>query len=122
MLIENSAGGGRMTLTRVSTPCSVFTRTLSLAMRLAAMDSLKKIRVRLIVLAGEKITYRSVTTEGRPSGTNATRMETAKVTQLAALPLYAVVIPTMKKTMAKTMAIVEIIITNWPLLYCQWIV
>ena len=93
-------------------------------MRLAAMDSLKKRndRVRLMILAGEKITYRSVTTEGRPSGTNATRMETAKVTQLAALPLYAVVIPTMKKTMAKTMAIVEIIITNWPLLYCQWIV
>ena len=46
-----------MTLTRVSTPCSVFTRTLSLAMRLAAMDSLKKKRSRLVNNTGRRKDY-----------------------------------------------------------------
>ena len=46
-----------MTLTRVSTPCSVFTRTLSLAMRLAAMDSLKKKRSRSVDNTGRRKDY-----------------------------------------------------------------
>lgn len=48
-----------------------------------------------------------MTTDGKPSGTKATRMDTAKVTVAAPLPLYDVVIPTMKKTMAKKIAMVE---------------
>ena len=60
-------------------------------------------------------TYKSVTTEGKPSGTKATRMETAKVTVCSPLPLYAVVIPTTKNTTAKTIAIADTIMTNRPL-------
>lgn len=59
--------------------------------------------------------YSRVTTEGRPSGTNATRIDTANVTVAAAWPLYAVVIPMAKNTTAKTMAIIETIMTNRPL-------
>lgn len=51
--------------------------------------------------------YSKVTTDGRPSGTKATKMDTAKVTVAAPLPLYEVVIPTIKKTMAKKIAMVE---------------
>ena len=66
-------------------------------MRFAAMDS------------------RRVTTDGRPSGTKATRIETANVTVCSPLPLYTVVIPTTKNTMAKKMAMNETIMTKRPL-------
>jgi hypothetical protein len=56
--------------------------------------------------------YSSVTTEGKPSGTKATRIETAKVTVAAAFPLYAVVIPTTKNITAKKIAMTEINITK----------
>ena len=41
--------------------------------------------------------------------------ETAKVTVAVALPLYAVVIPTTKNTIAKRMAIPDTIMTKRPL-------
>jgi len=78
----------------VSTPCRSLTRTFCLAIRFAAIDK------------------SNVTTEGRPSGTNATKTETANVTVCAALPAYTVVIPTAKKTMAKRIAMQETITTN----------
>ena len=56
-----------------------------------------------------------MTTEGKPSGTNATRIETAKVTVVAAFPLYTVVIPTTKKIMAKKIAMQETMTTKRPL-------
>jgi hypothetical protein len=98
--------------TRVSIPCSVFTRMLPLAMRLAAIDSLKIDCVQLIILdRGED--YSQEGNDGGKTLWHATRMETAKVTQLAALPLYVAVIPTiLKKTITKRMAIVEIVITK----------
>lgn len=52
-------------------------------------------------------TYKSVTTDGKPSGTNATRIDTANVTVWAPLPLYAVVMPTTKNTTAKMIAMLE---------------
>ena len=53
----------------VSTPCKSFTSTFCAAILFAAIDN------------------KSVTTLGNPSGTNATRMETAKVTVAPAWPL-----------------------------------
>jgi len=35
----------------------------------------------------ERLTYNKVTTDGKPSGTKATRIETAKVTVVVACPL-----------------------------------
>ena len=61
------------------------------------------------------MTYSKVTTEGRPSGTNATKIETANVTVFEAWPLYAVVIPTTKKMIAKMIAMTETIVTKSPL-------
>jgi hypothetical protein len=57
-----------------------------------------------------------VTTDGRPSGTKATRIETAKVTVAVACPLYTVEIPTAKKTIAKVTAMREINMTKLALL------
>ena len=54
---------------RVSTPCKSLTSTFWPAIRFAAIDKSR------------------VTTEGRPSGTKATRIETANVTVWAAFPL-----------------------------------
>lgn len=87
----------RQSLPRVSTPCKSLTKTFCCAIRLAAIDR------------------RRVTTEGKPSGTNATRIETAKVTVVAAFPLYTVVIPTTKKIIAKEIAMQETMTTKRPL-------
>ena len=90
-------------LPRVSTPCRSLTKTFCFAIRFAAMDR------------------SNVTTEGKPSGTKATRIDTAKVTVWATFPLYAVVIPTAKKTRAKRMAMHETITTKRPLFsYVQY--
>ena len=78
-------------------------------MCLAVIDSLKIDCVQLIIVdQGED--YSQEGDDGGKTLWHVTRMETAKVTQLAALSLYAVVI--LKKTIMKRMAIVEIIITK----------
>lgn len=58
------------------------------------------------------MTHSSVTTEGKPSGTKATRTDTAKVTVVVACPLYTVLIPTAKNTIANSIAMQEIIMTK----------
>ena len=54
-----------------------------------------------------------MTVDGRPSGTNAMRIETAKVNVYVALPLYTAVMPTMRNTIARMIVMVESNITKW---------
>lgn len=62
--------------------------------------------------------HRSVTTDGKPSGTKATKTDTANVTVVAACPLYTVPIPTPKNRTAKKIAMNDIVNTNWALARC----
>ena len=74
-----SAGGGRVSHTRVSIPCSIFTRMLPLAMRLAAIDGLKNNCIQLIILDWRE-DYSQEGDDGGKTLWHATRMQTMKVT------------------------------------------
>ena len=83
------------TLPSVSTPCKSLTRTFCAAIRLAAIDNLTTRQHEQRALGPNEHAHSNVTTEGSPSGTNATRILHSIQVLLAGHPRCTLTIPRM---------------------------